>query len=109
MRRAVWLAAGALLLAPGVFAQEDDTTVVRTTEDGLRFKLPPDWPIKQQGTGDFVPAPVEEYLAIKFKALEAQLQAIDQRLNSLDLRLRVFEQASQTKNLQSGEHNGAPQ
>lgn len=107
MRQAVkaWPVVALLLLAPCAFAQ-DDVSVVRT-EDQLRFKLPPDWPIERRG-GVAGPVPIEEYLAIKFKALEAQLQALDQRLNSLDLRLRVFEQTTTAQGLRSGEQPRSP-
>jgi len=51
------------------------------------------------------PIPIEEYLARKFKSLEAQLQVIEQRVSGLDLRVRVLEEASkkQQKGLRSSE------
>ena len=65
-------------------------TVEKTSEQ-LHFKLPPDWPIEKRA-GMVQPIPVEEYLAMKFKALEARLQVLEQHLSGLDLRLRVLEE-----------------
>lgn len=87
--------AGLLLLAAGPPASTEDAAhdpvTVEKTKDQLHFKLPPDWPIEKRA-GMVQPIPVEEYLAMKFKALEAKLQAIEQRLSGLDLRLRVLEE-----------------
>ena len=101
-----WVVACALVLlvAPGVCAEEE--SIIRT-EERLRFKLPADWPMERRN-GAVGPVPIEEYLAIKFKALEAQLQALDQRLTSLDLRLRVFEQTPAAQGLRSGEQPRSP-
>lgn len=72
---------------------------VRKTEDGLHFNVPPDWPIEKRG-GIMAPIPIEEYLGRKFKGIESQLQTIEQRMNGLDVRLRVLEE--QSKDSQSG-------
>jgi hypothetical protein len=70
-----------------------EPATVRRTEANLHFQVPPDWPIEERG-GIVAPIPVEEYLARKFKALESQLRTIEQRLNGLDLRLRVLEEGT---------------
>ena len=83
----------------GVAAQEateEERVTVRKTMQQLHFQLPPDWPIEKRG-GIVAPIPIEEYLAQKFKALESKLQVIEQRLNGLDLRLRVLEESQKTK------------
>ena len=79
--------------APLLFAEEksSDTATVQKTSDGLHFNVPSDWPIEKRN-GVTGPIPIEEYLARKFKALEAQLQALEQRLSSFDIRLRVMEE-----------------
>lgn len=108
-----YVAAGVLLAtlagrppwARGEEAAKEPATVQKT-EQRLHFQLPPDWPIERRG-GITAPIPIEEYLARKFKAIEAQLQALDQRFNSLDVRLRVLEEEvkkqSQSKGLRSSE------
>ena len=67
-----------------------DVTVDKTSER-LHFKVPADWPIEKRG-GVTAPIPIEEYLARKFKALEGSVQSMEQRVNGLDLRLRVVEE-----------------
>lgn len=97
-----------LLSAPSLTWPEEATTqqqvTVRKTKDGLHFNVPSDWPVENRG-GITAPIPIEEYLAQKFKALGAQLQVLEQRLNSLDVRLRLLEEASkrQTQGLKSTE------
>jgi hypothetical protein len=98
------LGAAGLLLAAGPAGAEDpaaEKPTVRKTKEQLHFELPPDWPVEKRG-GIVAPIPVEEYLAKKFKSLEAQLQAIEQRLNGLDLRMRVLEEAAKSKTPQQG-------
>ena len=73
-------------------AQPNPSTV-RKSQENLNFQLPPDWPIERRG-GMVGPIPVEEYLAMKFKTLDARLQTIEQKLNGLDLRLRILEDAN---------------
>ena len=95
-----------LLAAGEGFAQAEDGAAterptVRKTQEQLHFELPLDWPVEKRG-GIVGPIPVEEYLAMKFKALEARLQVIEQRLNGLDLRLRVVEEGLKSKNPQPG-------
>ena len=85
---------GLLLLAAPVAQAEDgkpEPATVKKTQENLNFQLPPDWPIERRG-GMVGPIPVEEYLAMKFKMLEARLQTIEQKLSGLDLRVRVLEE-----------------
>ena len=70
-----------------------EKATVRRSQEKLNFQLPPDWPIERRA-GMVGPVPVEEYLAMKFKALDARLQTIEQQLNGLDLRLRVLEESA---------------
>ena len=100
----MWLVArGTLQVRADDTSSAGDVAVDKTAEH-LHFKVPPDWPIEKRG-GLVAPIPIEEYLARKFKSLEAHLQAIEQRVSGLDLRVRVLEQASkkQQKGLQSTE------
>ena len=97
--------------APSVAAEDksSDTATVQKTSDGLHFNVPPDWPIEKRN-GVTGPIPIEEYLARKFKVLEARLQALEQRLSSLDIRLRVVEEESkkQRQGLRSAEPASSP-
>ena len=89
-----------LVSIPMALAKEDrskDEVTVRKTEEGLRFNLPPDWPVEKRG-GVMAPIPIEEYLARKFKVIESRLQILEQRLNGLDVRLRVQEEAMKKSN-----------
>ena len=97
----VWLMAGligwaaqcpqrAWAVDPTTADTPQDVTVERTSER-LHFKVPADWPIEKRG-GVTAPIPIEEYLARKFKALEGSVQSMEQRVNGLDLRLRVVEE-----------------
>jgi len=72
---------------------EKDSGTVLKTEDGLRFKLPADWPIERRG-GVIAPIPVEEYLSRKLTAIEARLQELEKQVSAFDLRLRVLEEQS---------------
>ena len=93
-----WGIAVGLLLQAGVeFAATDDqrrdrASGVVKTEDGLRFRLPSDWPVEKRGSV-VAPIPVEEYLSRSMSGFEARLRAIEQQLSSFDLRLRVLEEA----------------
>ena len=62
------------------------------TEEGLRFRLPPDWPVEKRGAV-VAPIPVEEYLSRKLSGVDARLRVLEQQLGSFDLRLRVLEEA----------------
>ncbi len=83
-------------------ASSSDATVTKTAER-LHFKLPSDWPIEKRG-GVTAPIPIEEYLAMKFKAVESQMQVLEQRFNGFDVRLRALEEAAekQKQGLRSG-------
>jgi len=70
--------------------RKEETTVV-VTQDGLRFKLPPDWPVEKRG-GVVAPIPIEEYLARKFSALEERLRRLEQQMIGLELKVRVMEE-----------------
>lgn len=89
-------------LARAADERSDSGTVIRT-EEGLRFKLPADWPVEKRGSV-VAPIPVEEYLSRKFSALETRLRQIEQQVASFDLRLRVMEEHLKEQNrLRSGE------
>jgi len=93
---------------PIVLADEviDETSMVVeiVTDSGLRFMLPPDWPIEERA-GVVGPVPVEEYLAMKFagvntklsvqaEQLAAQADRItvqDEQLSALDRRIQELE------------------
>lgn len=80
-----------------------ESATVRKTEEGLHFDVPPDWPIEKRG-GVVGPIPIEEYLGRKFQALTSQLQALEQRFNGFDVRLRVLEE--EMKKQKQGLHSG---
>jgi hypothetical protein len=97
--------AGLLLGAAVAWAadkRESDGMVVKT-EEGIRFKLPADWPIEKRN-GIVAPIPVEEYLSKKLSAIESRLQQTEQQMGALDLRLRVIEEElKKPQRLKSGE------
>ncbi len=87
----------AIALAGGTTAgakdpETADPVTVKKTESGLHFQVPADWPIEKRG-GVMAPIPIEEYLSRKFKGIETQIQALEQRLNGLDVRQRALEEA----------------
>ena len=92
-----WAGVALMLVVAGPMAHAEDTkpepVTVKKSQERLNFQLPPDWPIERRG-GMVGPIPVEEYLAMKFKALDARLQTIEQTLSGLDLRVRVLEDAA---------------
>lgn len=79
--------------------EKAEPVVVTKTQDGLKFTVPPDWPIEKRG-GVVAPIPIEEYLGQKFKAIDSRLQALEQRFNGLDVRLRVLEEAAKQQQRQ---------
>ena len=83
---------GAMPPARAEETKADDVTVTKTSEK-LNFKVPPDWPIEKRG-GVMAPIPIEEYLARKFAGISTQLQTLQERVNGLDVRLRVMEEAA---------------
>jgi hypothetical protein len=46
----------------------------------------------EKRAGIVAPIPIEEYLARKFKAIDARLQGLEQQFNGFDIRLRVIEE-----------------
>ena len=98
-RRWIWVIALALALPAAVEGADDrvdGSTVVRT-EDGIRFKLPADWPVEKRGSV-VAPIPVEEYLSKKFSTMDTRLRQLEQQMASFDLRLRVMEEALKEQN-----------
>ena len=88
MRAAHWVLAGCLAAwaSPCVLADDDpltDDTVTVKTEGSHRLLLPKDWPIKQQD-GVIAPAPVEEYLSMKFDQVRTKFAGVDGRLDRLE-------------------------
>jgi hypothetical protein len=100
-----WLLPALLFAAAGTAAAENgagaDKPTVRKSQEQLHFELPPDWPIEKRG-GMVGPIPVEEYLAMKFTSLDSRLQAMEQKLSGMDLRLRVIEENQKAKTAQPG-------
>ena len=84
-------AASGLSAASGANADSKEGATVQKSKDGLHFNLPPDWPLEKRG-GVTAPIPIEEYLSKKFSAVNAQLQSLEQRVNGLDVKLRVVEE-----------------
>lgn len=90
-------------------ATDAEKATVRKTQEKLHFQLPPDWPIERRG-GMVGPIPVEEYLATKFKELDARLQVIQQQVNGLELRVRILEDSAKkpASSLKSSESHPTP-
>ncbi len=87
----------------GAWADEPSSqpVVEVKTQEGLRFTLPPDWPVEKRG-GVVAPIPIEEYLARKFSVMDNRLRSLEQQTAGFDLRLRVLEeQAQERKGLRS--------
>ena len=107
-----WLVTACLGSAT-VFAEtpsgKEPPATVHKTEEGLHFDVPPDWPIEKRN-GVVGPIPIEEYLGRKFQALTSQLQALEQRFNGFDVRLRVMEEEmkKQKQGLRSGDAPAQP-
>lgn len=79
------------LVGAGIVLAKDPEEMVVKTEEGLHFKLPPDWPVEKR-KGVVAPVPVEEYLSRKFAGMESRLRALEQETASLELRFRVLEE-----------------
>ncbi len=80
--------------APVSFAKEEpltDDTVTVKTEGSHRLLLPSDWPIEHKD-GRFAPAPMEEYLSMKFGQVRAKFSETEARLEALERRLEQAEQ-----------------
>ncbi len=94
------LAWAAVTLADDEVEEKQPPTVVRT-RDGLKFVVPPDWPIERR-SGVVGPIPIEEYLARKFGALDKKIQALEQKVGALESKVSALE-ARAKKPLQSSE------
>ncbi|GEM_PF-2921290 len=68
----------------------DDEVVVRTDE-AHRLLLPKDWPVQHQD-GVVAPAPIEQYLSMKFGQVKESFAQTDQRLDALERRITQLEQ-----------------
>ena len=115
----VWGMSLGLALAASLRTEAADSkegaVTVQKTKEGLHFNLPPDWPVEKRG-GVMAPIPIEEYLSRKFSAMSSQLQLLEQRLNGLDVRLRVVEeelkkqrQTTETQNPTETQRTALPQ
>ncbi len=87
--------------APLAAAEEDfntprDPAVIKKSKKGLNFWAPEDWPVEERG-GLVDTIPVEEYLSMKFKAMEGRLQTMEQQLQGLDIRVRLLEEQGKAK------------
>lgn len=94
-----------VLAVPAARGADEETdaaasTMVRTS-DGLKFVVPPDWPIEKRN-GIVAPIPIEEYLNRKFSGLERKVQALEEKVSALESKLSVLE-ARAKKPLQSSE------
>lgn len=72
----------------------DDEVIVKSIE-GHHLLLPKDWPVGKRN-GRLVPMPIEEYLSMKFRAIEQTLQQFGVRLEALEKRLGELEQHDKT-------------
>ena len=79
----------------GVQAQDDERKNV--TAKGINFNVPEDWPIEERG-GAVGPIPIEEYLGLKFRKVDAKFGDIEsgtsgtkEKLNTIDERLNELE------------------
>jgi len=104
LRRVVALLAAGYVAgwSAGAMAGDDpmtDDTVVVKTEGSHRLLLPNDWPVQQQD-GLVTPAPVEEYLSLKFGQVRTKFESVDERLDRLER--QVAELAQQQKDLLKG-------
>ncbi len=104
-----WLVTGCWVVPVWAADERPASSTVRKTAQGLHFNVPADWPIEERN-GAVGPVPVEEYLSMKFKAIEGRLQAMDQQVGGLDLRLRVVEEQlkEQPKGMRSAEQGKQP-
>lgn len=66
--------------------KEEPYEVVVKTWKGLRFTVPPDWPIEERNNV-IAPIPIEEYLAKKFSEMENRLEALGRQMQTLEQRV----------------------
>ena len=76
--------------------EEKKGVVTVETPEGLRFSLPPDWPVEKRN-GVVGPIPLEEYLSRKFDGIEKRLKTLEEKISAIDLRMRVLEEESRKK------------
>lgn len=63
----------ALFLGYALQARADDDP--KRVEKGIRFNVPPDWPVEEKG-GGLAPMPVEEYVLKRFKEVEGRIEEL---------------------------------
>jgi len=78
--------------------------------DGLRFKVPEDWPIEKRG-GVLAPIPTEEYVSMKFKDIDKEFEDI--KVGMADkisaLQSNLDKMASElSKEIMNAQDQGAP-
>ncbi|MBI4340942.1 MAG: hypothetical protein HY598_01525 [Candidatus Omnitrophica bacterium] len=99
------LLGAALGFAPAPLAAEpvpaEASSTVIKKKDGLRFNVPPDWPVEERN-GAVGPIPIEEYLGRKFSSLESRLRVLEQQISSFELRLRVLEEEGKRSSRSGG-------
>ena len=95
------LALGAQMPAAAESASSEATASVIKKKDGIRFNVPPDWPIEERN-GAVGPIPIEEYLGRKFAALESRVRLLEQQVSALELRVRVAEEEAKRPSRSGG-------
>ena len=71
----------------------DDEVVIRT-EGAHRLLLPKDWPVEHKD-GRIAPAPIEEYLSMKFDQVKEAFTETDRHFAALEQRLDLLERDNQ--------------
>ena len=95
------LALAARMPAAAESTSSEGTASVIKKKDGIRFNVPPDWPIEERN-GAVGPIPIEEYLGKKFSALESRVRLLEQQVSALELRVRVAEEEAKRPSRSSG-------
>ena len=67
----------------------DDRVSVRT-EGSHQLLLPKDWPVEQKD-GRFAPAPIEEYISMKFGQVRTRFGQVDVRIENLERQIVQLE------------------
>lgn len=67
----------------------DESVAVRT-EGTHQLLLPKDWPV-QQKDGHIAPAPIEEYMSMKFGQVRARFSQADDRMGLLERQIAALE------------------
>ena len=73
----------------GVQAQDDERKTV--TAKGINFNVPEDWPIEERG-GAVGPIPIEEYLGLKFRKVDAKFGEFESRTSGVKEKLSAIEE-----------------